>query len=371
MPAQIKKYKAAAVQAEPGWFDLELSVKKTIHWINEAGKAGCKLVAFPEVWIPGYPYWAWKVNYQQSLPMLKAYRENSLASDSDEMRRIREAARENAIYVSLGYSEIDFATLYISQVLISPTGEVLNHRRKIKPTHVEKLVYGDGAGDTFKSVVQTDIGRVGQLNCWENMNPFLKAMNVSEGEQVHIAGWPIYPHEETRTPLDPWTNTSNPNSDIVSPAYAIETATYVLAPFQRISKEGVDKCTPPGVEREDHNLYNGNSRIFGPDGQCLAKADEEFEGLMFVEIDLDQSHLPKALGDFGGHYMRPDLIRLLVDTRRKELITEADQDGGIGTYNTQDRVGLNRPLDAPKVDGPSGVSKQVLPSNAKKAAHKG
>lgn len=69
--------------------------------------------------------------------------------------------------------------------------------------------------------------------------------------------------------------------------------------------------------------------------------------------------------------MRPDLIRLLVDTRRKELITEADQDGGIGTYNTQDRVGLNRPLDAPKVDGPSGVSKQVLPSNAKKAAHKG
>ncbi|KAF7911522.1 uncharacterized protein EAE98_011992 [Botrytis deweyae] len=370
MPARIKKYKAAAVQAEPGWFDLELSVKKTIHWINEAGKAGCKLVAFPEVWIPGYPYWAWKVNYQQSLPMLKAYRENSLASDSDEMRRIREAARENAIYVSLGYSEIDFASLYISQVLISPTGEVLNHRRKIKPTHVEKLVYGDGAADTFKSVVQTDIGRIGQLNCWENMNPFLKAMNVSEGEQVHIAGWPIYPHKETRTPLDPWTNTSNPNSDIVSPAYAIETATYVLAPFQRISKEGVDKCTPPGVAREDHNIYNGNSRIFGPDGQCLAKADKEFEGLMFVEIDLDQSHLPKALGDFGGHYMRPDLIRLLVDTRRKELITEADQDGRIGTYNTQDRVGLNRPLDAPKVDGPSGVSKQVLPSNAKKAAHK-
>ncbi|QSZ34455.1 hypothetical protein DSL72_006049 [Monilinia vaccinii-corymbosi] len=366
MPAQIKKYKAAAVQDEPGWFDLEFSVKKTIHWINEAGKAGCKLVAFPEVWIPGYPYWAWKINYQQSLPMIKAYRENSLASDSDEMRRIREAARENAIYVSLGYSEIDFASLYISQVLISPTGEVLNHRRKIKPTHVEKLIYGDGSGDTFKSVTQTDIGRVGQLNCWENMNPFLKAMNVAEGEQVHIAGWPICPHEETRTPLDPWTNVSNPNSDIVSPAYAIETGTYVLAPFQVISKEGVDKNTPPGVEREDPNIYNGNSRIFAPDGQLIAKGEEDFRGLMFVDIDLDQSHLPKALGDFGGHYMRPDLIRLLVDTRRKELITEADQDGGIGTYSTQDRVGLNRPLDAPKVDGPNGVQKQVLSSNAKK-----
>ena len=184
MPAQIKKYKAAAVTAEPGWFDLELSVQKTIKWINEAGAAGCRLVAFPEVWIPGYPYWMWKINYQQSLPFLKAYRENSLPSDSDEMRRIRAAARENGIYVSLGYSEIDMATCHLAQVLIGPNGDVLNHRRKIKPTHVEKLVFGDGAGDSFEPVVDTDIGRVGQLNCWENMNPFLKAYACSLGEQV-------------------------------------------------------------------------------------------------------------------------------------------------------------------------------------------
>ena len=184
MPAQIKKYKAAAVTAEPGWFDLELSVQKTIKWINEAGAAGCRLVAFPEVWIPGYPYWMWKINYQQSLPFLKAYRENSLPSDSDEMRRIRIAARENGIYVSLGYSEIDMATCHLSQVLIGPNGDILNHRRKIKPTHVEKLVFGDGTGDTFEPVVDTDIGRIGQLNCWENMNPFLKAYACSLGEQV-------------------------------------------------------------------------------------------------------------------------------------------------------------------------------------------
>ena len=126
----------------------------------------------------------WKINYQQSLPFLKSYRENSLPSDSNEMRRIRAAARENGIYVSLGYSEIDMATLHLAQILIGPTGDVLNHRRKIKPTHVEKLVFGDGAGDTFEPVVDTDIGRVGQLNCWENMNPFLKAYAASLGEQV-------------------------------------------------------------------------------------------------------------------------------------------------------------------------------------------
>ncbi|KAK0515085.1 hypothetical protein JMJ35_002464 [Cladonia borealis] len=350
MPAQIKKYKAAAVTAEPGWFDLELSVQKTIKWINEAGAAGCRLVAFPEVWIPGYPYWMWKINYQQSLPFLKAYRENSLPSDSDEMRRIRAAARENGIYVSLGYSEIDMATCHLAQVLIGPNGDILNHRRKIKPTHVEKLVFGDGAGDTFEPVVDTDIGRVGQLNCWENMNPFLKAYACSLGEQVHIAAWPIYPDKTTLSYPDPFTNVSDPNSDIVSPAYAIETCTYVLAPFQRLSQEGVAKNTPPGVDVETPERYNGHTRIYGPDGSLLAKPGKDFEGLVFVDIDLNESHLPKALADFGGHYMRADLIRLLVDTRRKELITHADTDGGIGSYSTLDRVSLSKPLSEPKPD---------------------
>ena len=111
----------------------------------------------------------WRVNYQESLPLLKKYRENSLPSDSPEMHRIRAAAKENQIFVSLGYSEVDLNSLYTTQVLISPTGDILNHRRKIRATHVERLVFGDGTGDTTESVVDTEIGRIGQLNCWENM----------------------------------------------------------------------------------------------------------------------------------------------------------------------------------------------------------
>ncbi|CRK12230.1 hypothetical protein BN1723_017273, partial [Verticillium longisporum] len=116
----ITKYKAAAVTSEPRWFDLEAGVQKTINFINEAGQAGCKLVAFPEVWIPGYPYWMWKVTYLQSLPMLKRYRENSLRVDSEEMRRIRRAARANQVFVSMGFSELDHATLYLAQALGIP-----------------------------------------------------------------------------------------------------------------------------------------------------------------------------------------------------------------------------------------------------------
>ncbi|KAK8137427.1 hypothetical protein PG984_002920 [Apiospora sp. TS-2023a] len=328
----LTKYKAAAVTSEPGWFDLEGGVQKTISFINEAGQAGCKLVAFPEVWIPGYPYWMWKVNYLQSLPMLKKYRENAMAVDSEEMRRIRRAARDNQIHVSLGFAEIDHATLYLAQVLISPTGEVLNHRRKIKPTHVEKLVYGDGAGDTFMSVTQTEIGRLGQLNCWENMNPFLKCLNLSQGEQIHVAAWPVYPGIEKRVEPDPATNYAETASDFVTPNYALETGTWTLAPFQRLSVEGLALNTPEGVEPEtDPSPYNGHARIYRPDGSLApnGKPDKDFDGLMFVDIDLDETHLTKTLADFAGHYMRPDLIRLLVDTRRKELVTEADPNGGL------------------------------------------
>lgn len=159
----------------PGWLNLELSVQKTIHWINEAGKAGCKLIAFPELWIPGYgwdgheqctvtclilvryPYWMWRVSYQESLPLLKKYRENSLASGSPEMHRIRKAAKENDIFVSLGYSELDLNSLYTTQVMIDRRGNVINHRRKIKATHVERLVFGDGTGGEFDSDRTTTI----------------------------------------------------------------------------------------------------------------------------------------------------------------------------------------------------------------------
>jgi cyanide hydratase len=134
-------------------------------------------------------------------------------------------------------------------------------------------------------------------------SPFLKSYAVSKGEQVHIAGWPLYPHATTLKYPDPYTNISDANADIVTPAYAIETGSFTLAPFQMISKEGIDLQTPPGKEREDHRIYNGNTRIYGPDGQLLiAKPSDEFEGLVYVDIDLDETHLSKALNDFVSFY---------------------------------------------------------------------
>jgi cyanide hydratase len=264
------------------------------------------------------------------------------------MRRIRAAARDNAIFVSLGFSEIELATCFISQVMISPTGEVINHRRKIKPSHVEKLIYGDGSGDTFETVIDTEIGRLGQFNCWENTNPFLRAYAVSKGEQVHVAAWPLYTGASTQSYPNPWICSAEA-TELETRSYALEVGAYTLAPFQIISAEGVRKNTPEGHAEEEHfEHYNGHARAFGPGGSIIVdKPAQDFEGLLFVDIDLAETHLPKALMDFGGHYMRPDLMRLLVDTRRKDLITHADEEGRISATRTIDRVGLSKPLDSP------------------------
>ncbi|KAF2194130.1 carbon-nitrogen hydrolase [Zopfia rhizophila CBS 207.26] len=287
---------AAATTSEPAWFDLEGRVQKTMSFINDAGQAGCRLVAFPKVF-----------NYQQSLPMLKKYHGNSLPVDSEEMRCIRRAARDNQLYSICSN---------LLQVLISPTGDVINHRRKIKPTQVKKLVYGDGAGDTSC-----------QLNCWKNMNPSLKSLNVSMGEQMLK-----YP--------DPATNVADPASNLVTPAYAIRAGTWTLAPFQRLSVEGLKKNTLEGVEPErDPLTYNGHARIFRPDGSLVVEPAKNFYGPLL--IGLNECHLTKTLANFGGHQMRPDFIRLFVDTRHEELVTEVDLDGGIATYSTRERLRLN------------------------------
>ncbi|KAK5989538.1 Cyanide hydratase [Cladobotryum mycophilum] len=352
MVATIRQYKAACVQSEPGWFNLEKSVQKTVDLILEAGEKGCKLIAFPETWIPGYCYWLWRVNYQDSLPLLKDYHKNSLRPDSDEMRRIRSAARTASIYVSLGYSEIDGNSLYMAQIIIDPTGEVINHRRKIKPTHVEKLVFGEGSGDSLTSVVETEIGNLGHLNCWENMNPFLKANAAALHEQIHVAAWPVYPPASTLQYPDPYTNISEVQSEHVTPAYAYETGTWTLAPTQVVTREGARLNLPKRLQDDEAALDaeagvigNGFARIYRPDGfRAVEDAPKTFDGLIIVDVDLDENLLTKRLADFGGHYMRPDLIRLLVDKTPKTYIVDANNADPKNFISTQQRLGLSKPL---------------------------
>lgn len=123
------------------------------------------------------------------------YIQNSLRLESAEMDRIKACARDSGIAVSLGFSENDGNSLFIAQVLIDPHGEVAVHRRKMKPTHMERTVFGDSSGHCLDSVAGMPFGRVGGLSCWEHMQPLLKYNTIAQREDIHVAAWPnVSPH---------------------------------------------------------------------------------------------------------------------------------------------------------------------------------
>lgn len=202
--------RVAVTQAEPGWFDLAGALKKTCDLITEAAANGAELIVFPECWIPGYPCWIWYASNMcdfsgAKLTIIRTrlvdfdlgvkYIKNSLVVDSVEMETIRECAAQNKIIVSLGFSENDGNSLYIAQCTIGSDGQIQMHRRKIKPTHMERTIFGDGSGSSLLNVVSTKIGKIGALSCWEHIQPLLKYHTLSQGEEIHVAAWPpLSPH---------------------------------------------------------------------------------------------------------------------------------------------------------------------------------
>ncbi|OKL62104.1 hypothetical protein UA08_02148 [Talaromyces atroroseus] len=322
----IRQYKIATSQAEPVWFDLEGAVKRTIELIEEAANNGALLIAFSEVWIPGYPNFLWGGTYSENIPLVQKYMKNSMTAHGPEMLRIRKAAAANKIHVVLGFSERVASSLYLSQVLIDDKGDVLLHRRKTKPTHCERTLFGDSTGDSLKTVVDTKLGKIGMLNCWEHLQPLLKYHTYAQNEQVHIAAWP---YNGEATGEEPWSVCSEANEITASRMYAIEGGAFVLVTNQCISAEGLKKNT------EGHSATGksfavgggggGLAGVFAPDGKKITPdSDPTFDGLVYCDIDLDEIDKAKTLADPVGHYSRPDLLRLVVDDVPKHYEERAD-----------------------------------------------
>src|SRR5215212_10167730 len=185
-----QQYKAAVVQAEPVWLDVDATIDKAIGLIGQASAGGADLVAFPETWVPGYPWWIWLGAPAWGMQFVQRYFENSLVIGEEPLARVQAAAAEHGIHVSLGISERDGGSLYMGQVLIDDAGEIVHARRKLKPTHVERSVFGEGAGADL-AVWDTALGKVGSLCCWEHLQPLTRYAMYSKGEQVHFAACAI------------------------------------------------------------------------------------------------------------------------------------------------------------------------------------
>ncbi|EXJ82737.1 hypothetical protein A1O3_06552 [Capronia epimyces CBS 606.96] len=305
--------RVAAAQYEPEWLDLQASVAKTCAIINKAGKQGVKILAFSELFIPGYPAWVW---HRPVDPVLSTkYIQNSLVVDSDEMRTIQNCAAQNDVVVALGFSENDNNSVYIAQALIDSDGKLLMKRRKLKPTHMERTIFGDASGNSLVNVAPTRAGkRVGALACWEHCQPLLKYHTATQREEIHCAGWPpLSPHAGPEL----W-SLSMEGCLSLSQTYAIETQTFVLHSTTVIGPKGID-----AMSTAQAMLMNkpggGYSAIIGPDGRRLSEPlGPTTEGLVIADIDPSMAIMARSFLDICGHYSRPDLLWLGCDTRERK-----------------------------------------------------
>ncbi|KAL2848587.1 carbon-nitrogen hydrolase [Aspergillus pseudoustus] len=314
------KVRVAVTQTEPVWLDLDATVTKTCTLIAEAASNKAQLITFPECWIPGYPAWIW--DRPVDPPLHTLYMQNSLKTSSPEMSRICAAAKEHNIIVVLGFSENIHNSLYISQAIISNTGEILTLRKKIKATHMERTIFGDAYADCLDSVVDTPVGRVGALSCWEHIQPLLKYHTYAQREAIHVAAWP--PLFEFGGEEDQGLYSMTKEGTIaLSRTYAIESQSFVLHTTAVISQAGVDKMrTATGVIMNKPG--GGCSAIFGPDGRLLSKPiPPTEEGIIYADLDLQYICKAKAFVDVVGHYSRPDLLWLGVGKRDRRHVREA------------------------------------------------
>jgi len=302
------KFRAAAVQAAPVFLDLDATVDKCIALIKEAAAKGCQLIAFPETFVPGYPWFIWLDSPAWGMQFIQRYHDNSLVYGSPAAERLAQAARDNSIMVVMGHSEKSGGSLYMGQWIIDADGKTIAMRRKLKPTHVERTVFGEGDGSDL-SVFDTRLGRVGALCCWEHLQPLSKYAMYAQNEQVHIAAWPSFSlYRGGAYALGPEVNNA------ATRVYAVEGGCFVVAPCATVSKEMVDLLCVDEGKKQLLLAGGGFAQIYAPDGQLMhAPLPEGEEGLVCADIDLGMIALAKAAADPAGHYARPDVTRLLLD----------------------------------------------------------
>ena len=264
-PVFPSKFTAAVVQAAPGFCDIDAAIAITVKYIEEAAQQGASIVAFPEDWIPGYPWWIWldAPAWGFTQGWVRKFFENSFVYDSEGARRIAAAAQQFSIAVSVGVVERIGASLYVGNWIIDRQGHTLSRRRKLKPTHMERTVFGEGDGSDLV-VSDSELGRIGALSCWEHLQPLTKYAMYSQNEQLHVAAWPgfsLYPGIAYSLGAEV--------SLAATQTYALEGGCFVLAPSAVTSASMVAQICDSPAKQDLFTIGGGHSAIYGPHGNLL------------------------------------------------------------------------------------------------------
>jgi len=292
--------KVACVQAEPVVLDRAATIDKLEGLVAQAAGEGAKLALFPETFIPVYPSSRWVrflAGGGDGKTTFGRLARESVEVPGPDTERLGAIAREHSIRLAVGVNERAGGTLYNALLVFGPGGTLDIHHRKLMPTNHERLVWGLGDGGGLEAV-ETEIGRVGGLICWENMMPLARFALYQSGVEIYLA--PTAEDEET------WQTSIQ--------HIARESRSFVLSccVFQRASGYPEDVQLADG----DELVGRGGSAILAPDGTYLAGPLWDEEGILYAELDPQVLYEERQRFDAAGHYHRPDVLSLKVSAPR-------------------------------------------------------
>ena len=299
--------KVAVVQEPPVYLDLAKSIERAVTLIADCAHKGCNLIVFPEAWLPGYPTFVWRLAPGAGMGKTDALYARLLANSADlskdGLKPIQYAAKEHGVVVVLGYQEVDGtgsgSTIFNSCAIIDADGRLANNHRKLMPTNPERMVWGFGDGSGL-NVVETAVGRIGTLICWESFMPLARYALYAQNIEIYVA--------PTWDSGDMWQATMQ--------HIAREGGCWVIGCATALEASDIPDDVPYRDElfpNKDEWVNPGDAVVYKPFGGIVAGPMHREKGILIAEIDITMVQAARRKFDATGHYARPDVFSLSVN----------------------------------------------------------
>jgi nitrilase len=295
--------RAAAVQIAPDLTSRDKTLEKVLNAIAEAASKGAGLIVFPETFVPWYPYFSFVLPPVLSgAEHVRLYQE-AVTVPGPVIEAVAAACRQHGVVVVLGVNERDHGSLYNAQLVFDTDGTLLLKRRKITPTFHERMIWGQGDGSGLE-VVDTAVGRLGALACWEHYNPLARYALMAQHEEIHVAQFP-------GSMVGP---VFADQMEVTIRHHALESGCFVVNATGWLTDEQIVSITPD--EKLQNALRGGcMTAIISPEGKHVVPPLTEGEGILVADLDMSLIVKRKRMMDSVGHYARPELLHLVADNR--------------------------------------------------------